>query len=714
MESEVSCVWAARAAWEQTRAVVRGLVTGLAPQVRGAERRRQGTHARQEGSTGSRRPAAPSRRYSATPLLLILGVLLMATTGAAAEGLTLARAGRALGPIVCPGQDAVEQFAAGELARYLSRMADAPFPVQSGAPQDRPFVAVGTATSLAPYLRTRALSERAGQLGEEGFLIRVEQDRALVIGGSPRAALYGVYDLLERDLGARWTVPGPDGERIPRHDPLVLRPGERREAPAFPLRAFDAMPHPTEPEGDVALIDWAAKRKLNLFRMGWCYAWAHFETRLLPEIRKRGLMSGAANHAFGTILPPDRHGATHPHYYALRDGARAVETDPMVTQLCTTNPETVAAVARSLESTTEKHPELAHLSLLQGDGWAFCQCPECARLVTGTCERIWPGEGVPDATPLLLRFVADVRRALASQRPGVTLWYDAYSPTIEPPGAAEADPDLNVLVWLYWRCALHSLGDQRCTRSRQYAEVLRGWRRAAGGRMMVTDYWCGITQPVPWWPTFTTMKEDYRFLRLLGIEGAAIWGLSHTWFRSAETSAYLNAELLWDLDQDVWQVMRRFCEGRYGAAAETMQHYYRAIAEGMERAAAEEPVERVANTWSLASRYVRDPKRLRALIDEARAKADDPDARRGVEDAWVQNEYACLLAEVDRAHQACQQAINSAEPSAPARLAALRQAVDAFSTFHRAHASSGMFYGSPDDLRGVVSACEEALQKRRS
>ncbi|MDP6107726.1 MAG: DUF4838 domain-containing protein, partial [Candidatus Brocadiia bacterium] len=549
-------------------------------------------------------------------LVGILGTLL--NHGAAGD-LVMARDGQALATIVAPGRTEPEQFAASELARYLGQMAGCTFTVAPAA-GDGPLICVGTPASVGPLLADRALRRRALALPEEGFLIRADAQRLCLIGASPRATLYAVYDFLEDDLGAAWTIPGPEGEVIPSHDPLIIRPANRVESPTFPLRSFQAMGLDGA-EGadlDAALIDWCGKRKLNIFRLGWVYSWENVESRLLPEIRKRGLMSGASNHAFGQIVPAGKYEAGHPEYYALRDGERTAKGG----QLCTTNPEVAEVAARELAELTARHPELTAMGMLQGDGWGFCQCQACSARLESECEVIWPGEGVPKASALILQFVNEVSRALRPQRPDVSLWFEAYSPTIEPPRDLRPDPEVGVFAWLYWRCCLHSLGDPQCARALQYAQVLRQWRAVTRGQMMVTDYWCGLTQPVPWWPTMTTMQGDYRFLRDLGVDGVEVWGLRGTWFKMADLSAYLNCELLWNLEDDAWAVIRQYCRGRYGAAADTMVRYYREIARGMNLAASENPERRVANTWPVAGMYVRDPERLRALIARAQGEAD--------------------------------------------------------------------------------------------
>ena len=633
------------------------------------------------------------------------------------QDVVLARSGQSCTSIVAPGTNEVEQFAASELARYLSQMGSCTFRVGSDAPDTKGIqIAIGTPTSLAPWLSDPGLAERTRALKEESFLISVRAERILIIGATPRAALYGVYDLLEDDFSARWTIPGLQGEFIPTQDVLNIKLGERVESPAFALRAFESAAgiKNTDVNGEIAIIDWMAKRKMNLYRIAWCYIdWDMYETRLRPEILKRGLMGGAGNHSFGQVLPPEKYAVQHPEYFAMRNGVR-VTNDPKMPKrfglhLCTENPAVVAAVASELDARLRKFPELTQVGLLPADFSTFCQCQNCSPLIEGTSEKMWPGENVSKASALLLKFVNNVNRAVKPNHPQLGVWFEAYSPTIEPPNSLTPDADVNVYAWIYWRCFLHSLGDTTCNRSRQYAEALRGWRRITKGQMMVADYWSGLTQPVPLWPTMT-MKGDYEFLHSIGVEGVCAWGLSEKYFEMAEMSAYLSSELLWDLKQDTWQAIRRFCEGRYGAAADSMLQYYREVARGMEQAAAQNPTSRCPNTWPHVAKFVLEPERLRSLVSEAREKAQSPLARSGVEDAWIKNEYMILLAAVAQADAACGKAIGDRDNvRARAAITDLRRAATSFAQFFREHLKSGTYYGNTSGTDNAVVARESAV-----
>ena len=77
-----------------------------------------------------------------------------------------------------------------------------------------------------------------GDLGDDGFLIRSVDDGhrlcLVIMGGSPRGTLYGVYRYLEKfcRVGFFW-----DGEHVPRRPSLPATGIDTVERPRWPMRS---------------------------------------------------------------------------------------------------------------------------------------------------------------------------------------------------------------------------------------------------------------------------------------------------------------------------------------------------------------------------------------------------------------------------------------------------------------------------------------------
>ena len=102
------------------------------------------------------------------------------------------------------GSNVVERYAAREFQRAIRLMGSAELQIVTTAPQG-PTVVLGTDSSLT--------TDRG-----EICLNRLDGNRLVLSGNTPRAVLYSMYAFLRRELGARWLWPQPDGEFLPRRD----------------------------------------------------------------------------------------------------------------------------------------------------------------------------------------------------------------------------------------------------------------------------------------------------------------------------------------------------------------------------------------------------------------------------------------------------------------------------------------------------------------
>ena len=241
--------------------------------------------------------------------------------------------GQAFARIVVPDDaTTAEQFAAEELQSYLLQISGAELPIE-------PESAIGKGARL--LVGATSFGEQAMQsLSDEDpetFVVRRLGDDLLLAGLTERATLYAVYDYLEDDLHCRWLGPGPDWEEVPTMSKVGVRTAERTESPAMKYR-FLRMTVVAEPGSwDDYAMSWAVKRKINVI-LGWP------PTEVPEQISLRGgLRAWMTPHlAIGNLLPPSEHFADHPEWYALVDGRRRNYGD-FRTQLCTTDPEVVAA-----------------------------------------------------------------------------------------------------------------------------------------------------------------------------------------------------------------------------------------------------------------------------------------------------------------------------------------------------------------------------------
>jgi len=199
--------------------------------------------------------------------------------------------------VVCPkdGSD-LERFAAAELQRYLKRLFGASVrmtPSPDGTANGT-FLLGTSARSLAGFgLHETALPH----LSDQGFLLRKTSCKNVpaiaIVGGSPRAVLWGVYELVER-YGVTYLL---NGDVYPEKQPAFHLPEvDQVFEPTFKARWFKTM-------GDFAMgmegwgmadyrpfLDQLAKLKFNRIRIGGCASAPFLDLQLKGVKRKSAVL----------------------------------------------------------------------------------------------------------------------------------------------------------------------------------------------------------------------------------------------------------------------------------------------------------------------------------------------------------------------------------------------------------------------------------------
>src|SRR4030095_12868785 len=114
-------------------------------------------------------------------------------------------------------------FAVQELQRYVKEISGATLPIVH-APSEKPGIVLVT----GPLERDRQRAEDPRE--EDHYRLKIDAKEVRIEGASPRAVLFGVYDILER-LGCGWCVPGD--EIVPKKRTLELATGEMDNPPPF-------------------------------------------------------------------------------------------------------------------------------------------------------------------------------------------------------------------------------------------------------------------------------------------------------------------------------------------------------------------------------------------------------------------------------------------------------------------------------------------------
>ncbi len=305
--------------------------------------------------------------------------------------------------INCIGEHQTVRYAAGELAKYLSRMTGTDPSVNIGRSDEG--INVGLASDLGVEM-----PRVADPVVDDAVGIDVKGGKGYVAGNNPRSVLLAVYRYLT-ELGCRWVRPGADGELIPALSGL---PDVRlAETPSYRHRGLCI-------EGAVSVehvcdtIDWLPKVGMNgyfiQFREGHTFFdrwYAHennplmeskpisidqareYTAQAVEEIKKRDLLYHGVGHGWtcepfgisglGWVKYEGEVPEESVKYLAEVNGKRELWGGiALNTNLCYGNPEARRIVITEIADYAEAHPQIDIMHFWLADGVNnHCECELC-------------------------------------------------------------------------------------------------------------------------------------------------------------------------------------------------------------------------------------------------------------------------------------------------------------------------------------------------
>jgi hypothetical protein len=563
----------------------------------------------------------------------IVAITLLATTCAVArDDDEIARDGKSAWLIVI-GDEATPQdkYAAGELQRYLKEVTGVKLPVLAESKVDdekdpRPKLLVGF-TSLTTQLLLP--DTHFNQLGDDGIILKSAGGN-IVLYGARRGVVNAVHTFLEDAVGVRWWTSSET--TIPKKPTLTIPPLDVRHVPKFRYRevfSFDST-------GDGERAVFATRLKLNGH---------HISIPL--EMGGHYTILGFVHTAFN-LVPPDKHFAKRPNWFALVDGKRQPGT-----QLCLTNKAMQAELIDKVMQKVSRNPEAGIISVSQNDCLGPCQCDNCKKVVAEEGSESGPW----------IRLCNAVAAEVSKQHPDFLVETLAYQYTRKPPKVTK--PSKNVLVRL---CSIECDFSKPLAgaSNKSFGDDLRGWR-AIAPNLFIWNYVTNFTNYLIPHPNLATLGDDLRFFadhNVVGVfEQGDIFNENAGDFLPMRT--WVLAHLLWDPSRDQENLQREFLAGYYGPAAPHLEKYLKIVNapakesafrvgcynkdtkfltdRAIERAAAcfDEAERAAANDWSFRYRVRRE----RLAVDHVallRFNFKGP-LKRGVEPAKLRSEYGAAV-----------------------------------------------------------------------
>ena len=377
--------------------------------------------------------------------------------------------------VVAPNAGPAEKHAAEELAKYLA--------LTSGG--ERP--AIGTAPQPGTYpMYLKKIKDPA--TGEQGFRITVKKDGLTVDASEDCGILFGVYDLLKKYAGARWLVPGKDGEYLSSKKTISVPEGSYTEKPDFRFRYY--LPPViawNSPRWDS--WDWCLRNGIRIDE----FSGIVNIPSLKAGLKKRAAIGLNGSHCFSYLLtgrgvvnkqtgkyPTGKYEtyvnqlfAEHPEWFPMINGKRIpiyhCGGEP---QPCTSNPEVIRRFARHIVAIQKASPPGSIYWFMNNDLPKWCECPECVKQ-DPPAEK---AEGIVSTRywKFLNAVLKDVRKEIPDAWIGAVT-YQNYS---MPPVGVKPDTGVyNLMLSNHRRCWKHRLDDPSCPTNKWYLNYNRVWDR---------------------------------------------------------------------------------------------------------------------------------------------------------------------------------------------------------------------------------------------
>lgn len=526
--------------------------------------------------------------------------------GSCVHGGVLVQDGKPQATIVLPKQAGpAVQLAGSELQRYVEAISGAKLPVVAEGEQ---------VEGLPIYVGGTAVTAALVPKQPETILIRGDEQRLMVCGGSDRATLWAVYRFLEEALGCRWLA--WNVEDIP-HQATLLVPALKIEtAPAFNMRVFGA-------SGDRARM-WGMKMGMDGFYSpaqapltGNCFYW--------PDA-----IQGC--HAYHQILPPDEYYPQHPEWFPLINGQR-FRSSGETGQLCVTAPGLADEIARRVCEVFAADPNLQVTSISPNDGYGWCECEQCRALDQQLNGGRTTRQGLAGEQPFMgdrvFWFANQIAERVGKVYPDKLLLVLAYVNYAEPPDTVKPAP--NVVPWLcHYAPADYSrpIQDPTSEANAQFNALLKRWAKTAP-HLLFYSY---VSKSM-WWrlprPVMHGFATDLKYLYSLGIRRYYCQSSLNDWALDGPLY-YVLAKLMWDPKGDPDTIAQDWISHMFGGAAPEMTQYYAAAERSVRktgRSYSDNPYRQVAGLYDMgeleqalahlqAARKAADNEEIGTRIDE--------------------------------------------------------------------------------------------------
>ncbi|MGD9495513.1 MAG: DUF4838 domain-containing protein [Armatimonadota bacterium] len=486
--------------------------------------------------------------------------MLGALSAAAYADVPVVADGRAQAVVVTAAEPLpLARYAAEELVYHVQRATGVALTIvtEDAIPPDAPAgrIYVGaTQAGAAAGIDAAALDGEETVLRTVGgslFIVGDDRDGDPLSGDTRAGTLWGVYELLERELGVVWMWPGELGTHVPPTDRVVIGDLDERFAPWLlqrnvraGLMSAEFRTQPFTPEG---LAAYARDQSVFLRR--------HRMGRVHP------LRYG---HAFNSWW--DEYGAEHPEWFQLVNGRRGPTSPGARFSMCVSNPELHNEIlARWQRARVAAPGQFININICENDIHGLCECERCTSWDGPQPENINPRFGprvVSDRYARFWKIISEAAMAIDPEAITIAYAYVNYAP------APSADIRLprNMLIG-----TVPDIFFPRTDAEQQWTkQQWEGWARTGASIFLRPNYMLhGYCMPHIFVHQFA---DEFKFEAAHGMMATDFDSLNGQWSTQG-TNLYALMRLHTRPQMDIDDLLGEYYSG-FGPAADTVRAYF--------------------------------------------------------------------------------------------------------------------------------------------
>ena len=457
-----------------------------------------------------------------------------------------------------------EYFAAQELADFVRQSTGVTMAFGAETGGEETFISLGDTVAL----EQAQFGFDYSTLNNDGFFIRTKDNCIYIDGYNDRGTLYGVYEFLERFLGVRFLT--VDQTYVPALDKVSVHSIMNIvEVPEFEMRNY----YNQDIRDNMQFA--VRKRMYADYVSGGSMASKYgYETEW-----SKSLPNSVHNSLY--FVPEEKYKETHPEFYSTYTNPSSVYTELCYTNGITdtgeidqTMEESVAKAAlETIKTIVLTEPNVRYIMFgKMDDGNAYCTCERCQKsdaenggkagthviFMNAMARAIkeWTAENCPERDINIVFFAYQY-----TEQPPVRQEGDAYVPVNDK---VVLEPNVHVRIAPIGANYAVSFTDER--QMDFYKRLFDGWK-VLTDNFMIWDYNINYVEFRWYFPNLSYMQENLRYYKELGATYVMNQTNDHESDWQTELKTYIGAELYWNLDENVGDLIDEFLYLRYGEIA---------------------------------------------------------------------------------------------------------------------------------------------------